>query len=196
MATGDTGQSGAAEPVFRTVRRGFDGEQVLEYLKKLGERVQGLENQLGQAHRDLEEARGRGAAPPDPYAGVSAHVAALLRGFDEEVERARAKAEADAGRIQAEAKAKADQEMEQAREAAERIRLDQERLRDVTSSGLRSMRDHMARSLREIEAALERVPSQASEEGAGSPEAVMVLHETEERAPAGVAVPNPPGETG
>jgi hypothetical protein len=86
-------------------------------------------------------------------------------------------------------------EIEQAREAAERIRLDQERLRDSTSSGLRSMRDHMARSLREIESALESVPDHAQSEAPAS-EAVMVLHETDEHATAGISVPNPPTETG
>jgi hypothetical protein len=194
MATGDTGQTGSTDPVFKTVKRGFDPGQVLEYLKKLGERVQGLEGQLAQAQRDLDQARGRTAAPSDPYAGVSTHVAALLRGFDQEVDRARAKAEADAGRIQAEAKAKADLEIGQAHEAAERIRMDQERLRDSSAMSLRSMRDHMAKSLHEIEAALESVPGGSTQAPEG--EGVMVLHEADRPATAGVSVPNPPSETG
>lgn len=181
MATGDAGRPGAAEPIFRTVRRGFDPEQVLSYLRQLGERVQGLEVQLRQAQRDLEETRSRSASDPrDRYAGVSEHVVDLLRGFEEEVDRARAKAEADAGRIEAEARAKADLDVTQAREAAERIRADLESVRTTTSSELRAMREHMTNSLHEIDAALE---------GASSSEGVMVLHEAE---PAPTPVPGPP----
>jgi cell division septum initiation protein DivIVA len=195
MATGDMGRMEPADTVFRRVKRGFDPEQVLDYLRSLGERVQGLEGQLEQAQRELREVRERAAAPSDPYVGVSAHVAALLRGFDEEVDRARAMAEADAGRIRAEAKAKADLEVEQARGEAERLRLEQERLRDASSEGLRSMRDHMARSLLEIEAALESAspgpPGATRAEGA-----VMILPGDDEPASAGVSVPNPPTETG
>lgn len=194
MATGDMGQTGPADPVFRTVKRGFDPEQVLDYLRGLGERVQGLEGQLGQAHRELSEARRQASEPSDPYAGVSAHVTALLRGFDEEVDRARTKAEADAGRIQAEAKARADLELEQARGEAERIRVEQERLRDASSEGLRSMRDHMARSLLEIEAALGSAPPDSPGTPGEGP--VMVLPEDDERAAAGISVPNPPTEAG
>jgi hypothetical protein len=191
----DGGPTGSADPVFRTVKRGFDPEQVLDYLRGLGERVRGLEGQLEQAHRELSEARRHDAGPGDPYAGVSAHVAALLRGFDEEVDRARAKAEADAGRIQAEAKAKAELEIEQARGEAERVRAEQERLRDASSQGLRSMRDHMARSLLEIEAALESAPSSPST-GPSAQGPVMVLPEDEEPASAGASMPNPPTDAG
>jgi hypothetical protein len=168
----------ASEPVFRSVRRGFDADQVTAYLRQLGERVQGLEVQLRQAQRDLEEARNR-----DPIAGVSAHVADLIRGFDEEVERARAKSEADAGRIQAEARTKADLEIRQAREEAERVRADLESVRSSTATGLEAMREHMANSLREIEAAL-GIP-------AGP---IMVLDEDDEedRASMGAGVPGPP----
>jgi cell division septum initiation protein DivIVA len=196
MSTGDAGRPAQIEPVFKTVRRGFDPEQVLGYLKQLGERVQGMEGQLNQARRELEETRARSAATdPDPYTNVSAHVAALLRGFDVEVERARAKAEADAGRIQAEARAKADLEVGQAREAAERLRADLETLRATTSSDLRTMREHMANSLREIEAALEAAPEDESAEGAEEGP-VMVLHEAEDRTTAGVQVPSPPSDAG
>jgi cell division septum initiation protein DivIVA len=192
MSTGELGQPVPEDPVFRTVKRGFDPEQVLEYLRGIGHRVQGLEEQLNQTQRDLSEARLRSSEPSDPYAGVSAHVAALLRGFDQEVDRAKAKAEADAGRIQAEAKAKADLEIEQARGEAERIRLEQERLRDATSEGLRSMHEHMARSLQEIESALGTAPSGTGAAGG----TVMVLPEDDEPASAGISVPNPPTEAG
>jgi cell division septum initiation protein DivIVA len=199
MSTEDMGQAGSTDPVFRTVKRGFDPEQVLDYLRSLSERVQGLEGQLERAQRDLSETRRRASEPTDPYEGVSAHVAALLRGFDEEVERARAKAEADAGRIQAEAKAKADLEIEQVRGEAERLRLEQERLRNASSEGLRSMRDHMARSLLEIEAALGSAPPDSpggTPTGTPTEGPVMVLPEDDERAAAGISVPNPPTEAG
>jgi cell division septum initiation protein DivIVA len=195
MATGELGQTGATDPVFKTVKRGFDPDQVLEYLKGLSERVRGLEGQLDQAHRDLAETRLRESRPSDPYTGVSTHVAELLRGFDQEVDRARSKAEADAGRIQAEAKAKADLELEQARGEAERVRAEQERLREASSVGLRSMRDHMARSLLEIEAALESA-APAPSEAAPAQGPVMVLPEDEEPASAGASMPNPPTDAG
>jgi hypothetical protein len=182
MPTDEPSMPSPSEPVFTTVRRGFDPEQVTAYLRQLGERVQGLEVQLRQAQRDLEEARNR-----DPIAGASAHVADLIRGFDEEVERARAKAEADAGRIQAESRTKAELEVRQAREEADRIRADLESVRASTSTGLQTMREHMANSLREIEAAL----------GAPSTGPVMVLDDADEEPTAtGAAVPGPPSETG
>jgi hypothetical protein len=58
------------------------------------------------------------------------------------------------------------------------------------------MREHMANSLREIEAALEAAPEDEPAEGAeDSP--VMVLHEAEDRTTAGVQqVPSPPSDAG
>jgi predicted nucleic acid-binding Zn-ribbon protein len=179
MSIGDPARNGS-EPLFRVVRRGFDPEQVVEYLRQLGHRIQVMEDQLQRAERELQEVQNRRA---DPLAGVSEHVVELIREFDETVERARAKAEADAGRIQAEAREKAEAQLEEARREAERVRLELEGLRAAKSAELRAIRDRMAGSLREIESALADLPSEEP--------SVMVIDD--ERA-ARIEVPGPPNQ--
>lgn len=174
MATEDSGFSRSTEPVFETVRRGFDPDQVLGYLKRVGDRIRQLESQLHQAEADLQEARqerdrARTVAGQDPYVSASAHVADLMRTFDKEVERMRAEAQDDAERIRAEARAEverarreaglaeadarsqAEAMISEARAEADQVREDLAALHDATLRDLMVMRDHMVSSVREID---------------------------------------------
>jgi len=134
MATGESNLTPSAsagrirEPLFKTVRRGFDPDQVLEYLGRVGDHVEALESRVRQLESELAErdvpsegqqrdvpSEGQALTGQDPYESVAARVAGLVRTFDQDVERLRQDAETDADRIVAEAKAEAeriDQEVE------------------------------------------------------------------------------------
>lgn len=198
MATGETGLTPAAAadraaPTFNTVRRGFDPEQVLTYLKRVVERVQSLEVRLEEAEKQRDEAkRERDIAlqawdeakqERDPYETMSAHVADLVRSFDEEVEKLRRDAQVEADRILAQAKSEAERTyleaqgaeaeargqaehiLREAQEEAERIRrqarMDADQIQadlmaihGSTLNELRIIRDHMVNSVKELEVVL------------------------------------------
>jgi DivIVA domain-containing protein len=104
------------EPKFNTVRRGYDPNQVLEYLSRVADRVQALEDQASQlvsqlqgALKERDEALASPAPVPDTpdtpdnYESVSSRVSELMVGLDKDVERIRGQAQADAEHIIVEA---------------------------------------------------------------------------------------------
>jgi cell division septum initiation protein DivIVA len=151
-------------PTFATVRRGYDPDQVLEYVTRLTDHldalateVRRLQAELSQRDDALEE---QAPTAQDQYEGVGARVADLMRTFDQDVERLREDAEEEAGRIVAEARSEADriqQEAErsrgdaaakaervqaQARTEADRIRLDaQSKAEDVRQQAEEALRE-------------------------------------------------------
>jgi len=128
-----------------------------------------------QAARPERDVPG-GGAPADPYDAVSAHVADLLRGFDHDVERLRVRANTEAERTRTEARVQAQMELVNARLKADRLRSEVEALRSSKMDELRTMRDHLARSLKELEMAVE---------GGRSEGHVVVLGEADDSDPAG-----------
>lgn len=177
------------DPVFRRVLRGYDPKEVRAHLARVAGVVRDLESRLGQKaagsqtaqpERDLPQ----GGAPADPYAAVSAHVADLLRGFDHDVERLRVKANTEAERVRTEARVQAQMELVNARLKADRLRSEVEALRSSKMDELRTMRDHLARSLKELEMAVE---------GERSEDHVVVLGEADHSVPVG-AEPKRAGE--
>ena len=73
---------------FATVRRGYDPEQVRDYLEAVATQVQTLEKDLKDARLKLES---KAAEPPppmpaepkgDPYQRISERVAGMLAGYD------------------------------------------------------------------------------------------------------------------
>lgn len=173
---------GLSDPVFRTVRRGYDPGEVRAYVDRVADVVHDLESRLGQEAADPQEARrGRDVAlvgaSPDPYDGVSAHVADLLRGFDHDVERLRVKADTDAERIRTEARVQGQMELVKARLEADRIRTEVLALRSSKMSELRTVRDHLVSSLKDLDTTLEAAPSE---------DHVVVLGEAGDRSPTGV----------
>jgi len=165
--TPSAGVARVRKPTFATVWRGYDPNQVLEYLGRVADHVQDLENQVRKLDSELREARRQdmalqdlGPASQDPYEIVSARVADLLRTFDQDVQRLRGEAEAEAAHIVAEANAEAeriDQAVEdlrrqteaernrilaEARAEADSIRLDaQSKAEEVRALAERALRD-------------------------------------------------------
>jgi DivIVA domain-containing protein len=116
------------EPKFDTVKKGYDPSQVLEYLSRVADRVQSLEDhgreldsQLKVAISERDEALAASASrseSSESYESVTSRVAELMIGLDQNVVRIREEAEAEAGRI-----------LEEANAAATRIQEDAEQLR-------------------------------------------------------------------
>jgi cell division septum initiation protein DivIVA len=130
-----TGAQPLGQATFTIRRRGFDADEVLEYLTRVAEHVESLEARLrafeSGATPVRTQASGRSQATDghdrDPYAGASSHIAEMLRSIDEEADRLRKQAEAEAERIRlqgehdaAVARARAETILAQARTDAER----------------------------------------------------------------------------
>jgi DivIVA domain-containing protein len=117
------------QPTFATVFRGYDPNQVAEYLSGVADHVEALESNVHQLESELTEARRQGIAAQDavggrdPYDGISPRVADLVRTFDDDVERLRAEAEAEIQRLLADARTESERLMADARTDAERTRL-------------------------------------------------------------------------
>jgi DivIVA domain-containing protein len=101
------------EPKFKTGRRGYDPGQVLEYLSKVADRVQTLEEHARELDAELQDAvmqrdEATGIKPiPEIFESVSTRVAQLMTGLDADVEKIREDAKAEAGLIVLDAKAEA-----------------------------------------------------------------------------------------
>jgi DivIVA domain-containing protein len=117
------------QPTFATVFRGYDPNQVAEYLSGVADHVEALESNVHQLESELKEARHQGTAvrdtvgDQDPYDGISPRVADLVRTFDQDVERLRAEAEAEVQRLLADARTESERLVADARTDAERTRL-------------------------------------------------------------------------
>jgi cell division septum initiation protein DivIVA len=168
-------------PTFATVWRGFDPDQVLEYVRRLTDQLDALEadvrrlqGELSQRDADEEE---QAPTAHDQYEGVGARVADLMRTFDQDVERLRQDAEDEAGRIVAEAKseadriqkeaersrgeaaAKAEQVEAEARTEADKILSSLASRREGLLDELRVIRDRVVHATRGIEATIEAATS-------------------------------------
>jgi cell division septum initiation protein DivIVA len=117
------------QPTFATVFRGYDPKQVVEYLSGVADHVEALESNVSQLESELREARLHDigiqdeVVAPDPYDGISARVADLVRMFDQDVARLRAEAEAEVERLVTDARTESERLMADARIDAERTRL-------------------------------------------------------------------------
>lgn len=102
---------------FASVRRGYDPDQVRDFLFQIAEQVKVLEGELAEAKLRLDAAPAEAAvaAEPqvDPYERVAERFKELMANADREAER-----------IVAEAGAKAEQMIESARAEADRIKVD------------------------------------------------------------------------
>ncbi|TMK68169.1 MAG: hypothetical protein E6G52_00755 [Actinobacteria bacterium] len=168
------------KPAFTTVFRGYDPNQVLEYLGGVADHVEALESKVRQLESGLEAARRQTAAAAtqeaanqDPYETVSARVADLVRTFDLDVAKLRGDAEAEVERMLIEAKVSADQSNLEAQRNANEIRAQAERaLQDARAESnkvlagltahkeallgeLRALRDRMLDTAKDLETAIE-----------------------------------------
>lgn len=150
------------QPTFGTVFRGYDPNQVLEYLSGVADHVEALESNVRKLESQLKEAHRRngvlsdqGLPSQDPYDTISARVADLVRTFDQDVERLRAEAEAEVDRLLAEARTEAERlrldgqdKVAEMRAEAERTLRDARIEADKALSGLASRRDALLHELR------------------------------------------------
>lgn len=139
---------------FATARRGYDPDQVREYLRQIADQVQSLEERLREAR--LEAGRSASSSG-DPYQALAGKMADVIRAADEHAERtvreaseeARkilGEARSEADRIRAESQARADEERRESSARLERSRADAER----ALAGLSVRREGLARELREL----------------------------------------------
>jgi DivIVA domain-containing protein len=174
---------------FATVRRGYDPDQVRDYLRQVAEQVERLERELREAKlrgaasaepaaeriEDASTERADAAAAADPYDALAKRMSNLIAAADREAATLRRDAEREAERL-----------LEQARAEADRIRVDAqaraEAARQEGAEALASAReeaDRLLSTLSERRAALveqmrvmrERLLSVAQELGAELDEA-------------------------
>ncbi len=187
------------QPLFSTVRRGYDPDQVLRFLGQVADHVEALEArardleaEVQRARRERDEARaGQAAAGPEAFAGAAARVAELIRAFEQDVERLRRQAEDDAEGILAQARAEAEEiRRESHRQAKELRRLAEQTLADARAeahrsiSGLASRREAYAGQLREMRDRLLTAAAELDEAlHAEGGDRLVVLEETTEAQP-------------
>jgi cell division septum initiation protein DivIVA len=162
-----------AYPRFSTVLRGFDPDQVREYVAQLLTRIDELETELREAEVDRDAARRRyAAARQDAYAQVAGQLADLLRAADQQADKLRREAEEDAARqvtearqlaeqIQREAEDEADRLRREGEEALRQARAETERIlggltsrREQLLADLQSTRDHLGTIVHQLDGAI------------------------------------------
>ena len=179
---------------FATIRRGYDPEQVRNYLGQVAAQVEALERQLREARLEAESAHTPtvipepDAAPPvDPYEELAGRLAELIRSADGQAEQILSEAQAEAGRQTSEARAEADRirtdaqsRAEEARQQGDEVlkkaRVEAERV----LSTLSTRREHLVDQLQQMQSRLLGV-AQELESALG----------TEDDEPEGAAAPTP-----
>ena len=152
---------------FATLRRGYDPDQVRDYLEAVAVQIETLEKDLKEARRQLEAkaaepAVATPAAPAgDPYDRISKRFAGLLATADREASRIvdEAKTEADrvvieaktqADRIRTDAQSRAEQDRQEGQEVMESARDEADRI----LAGLGARRDLLVGQLQEMQSRL------------------------------------------
>jgi DivIVA domain-containing protein len=166
---------------FVTTRRGYDVEQVRDYLEQLSRQVEQMEALLRTARLQAGAAeRAQAGARLDPYQQLSERFAEILRTTDREADRIRREGKDEADRVLREARTEADRirldaqsRAEQAREEAERALREARGQADRTIAGLATRRDALVEQLaamqerligvaHELEVAIERPEDEAA----------------------------------
>jgi len=164
---------------FASVRRGYDPDQVRDYLAQVAEQVETLEQELRDSK--LVPADGRPAEPQkrapasseDPYERLSKRLTTLLQTADEEAEGILADARVDAARMLNEARSEADriqvdaqaraeearqqgtELLERAKQEADRVLLGLSERRETLVQHLQDMQTRLVGVAKELEVAIE-----------------------------------------
>jgi cell division septum initiation protein DivIVA len=152
-------------PSFKTVKRGFDQDQVADYISRLNERLRSHERQVRQVRQEAEQIkRERDAALREraellqqqavsttadeavagngvKYEQLSGRVTEILAGLDREVEKIRGDADAEAAQI-----------VEHARSEAYRVSREAEDARAAATSAAHRASKQAEKSVAEMEA--------------------------------------------
>ncbi|HEX9694569.1 MAG TPA: DivIVA domain-containing protein [Actinomycetota bacterium] len=152
---------------FVTTRRGYDPDQVRDYLEQLAMQVEDMAAMVQEARFEADSALQAGASGVDPYETLARRVSDLLRSADQEAARIRREAGEESDRVLREARAEADRVRLDAQTRAEEARAEAERhLRrareraDRTIAGLSTRRDELVQQLSQMQ---ERVIGVAKE---------------------------------
>ncbi len=140
---------------FVTIRRGYDPDQVRDYLEQLADQVEQMQSLVREARMQAGAAQRAQAQPRiDPYEELAARVANVIRSADEAADRIRRDATTDADRQVTEARTDADRirsdaqtRAAEARAAAERTLVEARERADRAISGLSSRRDTLVDQL-------------------------------------------------
>jgi cell division initiation protein len=153
--------------MFASVRRGFDPDQVRDYLEQIAAQVERLEQELKESRLEAEAAKAGAKAPPapsppqDPYKDLSSRMADLIRAADEQAQKLVADAHGEAARVLSDARGEADRIRTDAQARAEEARYQgSEALRrareeaDRALAGLSSRREKLVHQLQEMQSRL------------------------------------------
>ena len=144
---------------FVTIRRGYDPDQVRDYLDQIADQVALMASMIREARLDAESAIRAGASPKiDPYEQLARRVASVIREADDVAERTRSEASRDAERSLEQARADADRirldaqtHAEQAREEAERSVTEVREQATRTIAGLATRREALVGQLSQMQ---------------------------------------------
>jgi DivIVA domain-containing protein len=146
---------------FVTTRRGYDPDQVREYLGQVARQVERMEKMIRGARLEAESNAQAQQQVSDAYEELAARVAGLVRAAEEEAERIRREASDEAERKLREARSDADRirldaqsKAEEAREAAERALQEARERADRTIAGLDMRRTAITEQLSAMQARL------------------------------------------
>lgn len=125
---------------FVAIRRGYDPAQVREFLERVADQVQEMQDLIRDARLEADAATRAPTPRADPYSTLAERIAGVIKAADEEAERSRREAAAEAERVVGEARA-----------LAERIRADAEaaaaQTRATAEAELRDAREQAHRAL-------------------------------------------------
>lgn len=145
--------------VFATVRRGYDPDQVRDYLEQVAVQVERMEQIAREARLEAEAAHHASLTPrADSYEEFASRMADVLRAADQHAERVRREAKEEADRTLSEARADADRVRLDAQSKAEEALAESERLvrearerADRTVAGLASKRENLVEQLQTMQ---------------------------------------------
>lgn len=164
MATSESDQTAFGSPDhirvprFRTVRRGFAPNEVMEYLAWVSDHVEALESRVGQLQSESENDPGGKDAPVADLVRTLDHVERLRREADKIIAEAKAEAERVRveTRVQAEAaRADAQRTRWEAQREADKILSELESRREAVRDEVQTIRDDMLYAVKGLEATIE-----------------------------------------
>ncbi len=185
---------------FVAIRRGYDPAQVREFLERVAEQVQEMQDLIRDARLEANAATRAATPRADPYATLADRVAGVIRAADDEAERSRreavaeaertlTEARAEAERIRAEAQAEAEQtrasaqaELREAREQASRALAGLSSRREILIEELASMQERLVGVARDLESTISH-PESADRGIDAETEAILARSRAEAFAP-------------
>lgn len=198
---------------FASVRRGYDPDQVRDYLAQVAEQVENLEQELNEsklqpsdAPKSQRQARPSGATSEDPYERLSKRLTTLLATADKEAEGIVAEARVDsarmvnearseADRIRVDAQARAEEARQQGNELLERAKTEADRVllglserRETLVNHLQDMQTRLVGVAKELEVAIED-PDGAERSRAAAAETAKAASEPAAPADSASAAP-------